>query len=317
MDPTFLDAAAVEAALPSVDAVRGVLRDAFTRLAGGGAVQPAQALTLLPGDAGDSITYTGAVADGPAGPLLGVKVSPYLTARPPGERVSAYTLLVSTDTGRPVLLCDSGALTTERTAGTSALAVDLLAGTDAGVLAVIGAGPVAVAHLRHLRAVRAWREIRVFSPSLAAHPGGAVRFGRDVVVARSAAAAVDGADVVACCTSAADTVVEVDWLSRHAVVTSVSTNAASAREVDPAELHRFAVTCDFRATTPLVAGEMVLAARDHGWSPDAVRADLPELLTGAPPPTDGPVLFRSMGLGLEDVAIASLLVPTSDTGAVS
>ena len=80
-----------------------------------------------------------------------MKVSPYLASHPPGQRVTAWTLLVSTEDGRPALLCDSLALTTERTAGTTALAVDQLAAADAGVLAVVGSGPVALAHLRHVQ----------------------------------------------------------------------------------------------------------------------------------------------------------------------
>lgn len=58
--------------------------------------------------------------------------------------VTAYTLLLSASTVEPVLLVDSLARTTARTAATTALAVDLSA-PDAHKLAVIGAGQVAIA----------------------------------------------------------------------------------------------------------------------------------------------------------------------------
>ncbi len=160
-----LDAAAVERRLPGGAAVRAALRRAFAELAGGTASQPPQVQLCLPDGGGDVIVYPGTLS-GPR--VAGVKASPYLTARPVGERVTAWTLLLSTEDGHPVLLCDSARLTVERTAGTTAVAVDALAPADAGTLAVVGAGPVALAHLRHVGDVRAWRRVVVSSPALAA-----------------------------------------------------------------------------------------------------------------------------------------------------
>jgi L-arginine dehydrogenase len=47
----------------------------------------------------------------------------------------------------------------------------------------------------------------------------------------------------------------------------------------------------------------------HGWSPDSVLGDLPELVSGIARKPSGQhhVFFRSIGLGLEDVAIANEL----------
>ncbi len=58
--------------------------------------------------------------------LFGAKLSPYFPARKDGPKVTAWTVLLSAETGDPILLCDSLALTTERTAGTTALALELL-----------------------------------------------------------------------------------------------------------------------------------------------------------------------------------------------
>ncbi len=70
-------------------------------LAAGTAQQPTQTVLPLTDGASDVIVYPG-TSDGPA--LAGVKLSPYLAARPPGERVTAWTLLLSTSDGQPVLL---------------------------------------------------------------------------------------------------------------------------------------------------------------------------------------------------------------------
>jgi L-arginine dehydrogenase len=142
-------------------AVLAALREAFEQLAFGAAAQPPQLMTLLP-DGGDVITYQGVLAD-----TYGVKVSPYLPDGIGGGQVTAWTLLLSSKTGRPLLLCDSKQLTTERTAATTALAVDLLAPPQAATLAIVGAGPIAQAHLRYARVVREFRTVRAYSPGLA------------------------------------------------------------------------------------------------------------------------------------------------------
>ncbi|MER5999723.1 ornithine cyclodeaminase family protein [Nonomuraea angiospora] len=287
--------------LPELPAARvlNALRAAFTELAGGKATQPPQTVTLLPGG-GDVIAYQAAQGD-----AYGVKVSPYLPQ--PGGRavITAWTLLLSTRTGRPLLLCDAAALTVERTAATSALAVDEVARPGAAALAVIGSGPVARAHLRYARAVRDFTSVRMYSPSLTASAAP-----EDVTVAGSAEEAVAGADVVLLCTSAAQPVIDAAGLQPGTVVTSISTNAPRAHEIAPQALAAMDVYGDHRPTVTATAGEMAIAAEQGLWSAGDLRGDLPELLTGAcPAPTgDRPVFFRSVGLGIEDLAVARLLL---------
>lgn len=69
------------------------------------------------------------------------------------------------------------------------------------------------------------------------------------------------------------------------------------------------VFCDYRQTTPGAAGDMLIASEQHGWDASAVMGDLPELLTemAQRPNNDRHVFFRSIGLGLEDIALANAL----------
>ncbi|HKT98127.1 MAG TPA: ornithine cyclodeaminase family protein, partial [Paraburkholderia sp.] len=162
--PFIADAAQVRAALPALD-VRGVLASMFAALGRGEAVQPPQTLALFPREAGDFITYLGVLAD--VG-VFGAKLSPYIAGTAGAKPViTAWTALLSMQTGQPLMWCDSAQLTTERTAGTTALAVDQLAPREARRLAVIGAGAAALAHIRHTAPLRAWEQIRVYSPKLA------------------------------------------------------------------------------------------------------------------------------------------------------
>ena len=292
--------------LPKVD-VFSTVEAMFGALGRGEAVQPKQVQTLFPGDKGDFINYTGVWMS--AG-VYGLKTSPFIVQEK-GYTVTAWTLLMSTETGNPLLLVDSSRLTLERTAATTAVAVKYLARKDAKHLAVIGTGAQALAHIRYAFGLRDWESVRVWS--LNSHEltkdkreefKAAVQ-GRLEFVS-SKAEALQKADVILLCTSAASAVVEEKDIEGSPLITSISTNASGAHEVDPAMLAKMEVYCDCTATTATVAGEMKLATEAGTWKPEMVKGDLGALVNKAceMPVYDKPVYFRSIGQGLEDVAVA-------------
>ncbi|WP_395601949.1 ornithine cyclodeaminase family protein [Pseudomonas sp. A1230] len=305
--PYVIDQTQARELLARID-VPQTLRKLFRDLAAGNAVQPAQQLVEFPQGAGDFINYLGVLAeDG----MYGVKTSPYIV-REQGPLVTAWTLLMSMQTGQPLLLCDAGELTTARTAATTAVAVDALAPLDARRLAIIGSGKVAQAHLHYVKSLRDWQSISVYSPSLqedpetqalltAATPG--------LTIATRLEAALADADVIMLCTSSAGPVIDPAALSKPALITSISTNAPRAHEVPPQSLNDMQVFCDYRLTTPGSAGEMLIAVEQHGWSTDSIMGDLADLLSEKVqrPNYHRHVFFRSIGLGLEDIALANAI----------
>jgi L-arginine dehydrogenase len=283
-----------------------ILRKLFRDLAAGNAVQPAQQLVEFPQGAGDFINYLGVLAeDG----VYGVKTSPYIV-REQGALVTAWTLLMSMKTGQPLLLCDAGELTTARTAATTAVAVDALAPLDAEHLAIIGSGKVAQAHLHYVKSLRDWQSISLYSPSLSADmqtQSLLKAITPNLKIADSREAAIAEADVIMLCTSSAGPVIDPAALSKPTLITSISTNAPRAHEVPPQSLNDMQVFCDYRLTTPGSAGEMLIASEQYGWSKDSIVGDLADLLSEKVqrPGYDRHVFFRSIGLGLEDIALAN------------
>lgn len=290
--------------LAQVD-VPQILRKLFRDLAAGQAVQPAQQLVEFPQGAGDFINYLGVLAeDG----VYGIKTSPYIV-REQGPLVTAWTLLMSMQTGQPLMLCDAGELTTARTAATTAVAVDALAPLTANRLAIIGSGKVAQAHLHYVKGLRDWQSISLYSPSLSEDLE-TVSLLKTIeprlTIAQSLEAAISDADVVMLCTSSAGPVIDPSSLSKPALITSISTNAPRAHEVPPQSLNDMQVFCDYRLTTPGSAGEMLIAGEKHGWDKSAIVGDLADLLSEKVqrPDYERHVFFRSIGLGLEDIALA-------------
>ena len=301
-----IDQTEAERLLARID-VHQAMRAMFASLAEGRAVQPAQQLVEFPGG-GDFINYLGVLADEG---VYGIKTSPYIPG-PQGATVTAWTLLMSMRSGQPLLLCDAKSLTTARTAATTAVAVEELAPAHATRLAIIGSGPVARAHLHYVKNLRDWQDIHLYSPRLTAESATRQAELRALdprlQLCTSQEEAVATADVILLCTSSAGPVLDPLRLGRNVLVTSISTNAPRAHEVPPASLVGMDVYCDYRATTPGAAGEMVLAS-ESGWNRQLIRGDLPELVSGlvAKPTYERPVFFRSIGLGLEDMALANAL----------
>lgn len=294
--------------LAQVD-VPQILRKLFRDLAAGQAVQPAQQLVEFPQGAGDFINYLGVLAeDG----VYGVKTSPYIV-REQGPLVTAWTLLMSMQTGQPLLLCDAGELTTARTAATTAVAIDALAPLNASRLAIIGSGKVAQAHVHYVKGLRDWQSISLYSPGLsessAEEQAHITRLDPRLSIVDSREVAMADADVIMLCTSSAGPVIDPSLLSKPALITSISTNAPRAHEVPPQSLNDMQVFCDYRVTTPGSAGEMLIAGERHGWNSNAIIGDLPDLISEKVkrPTYHRHVFFRSIGLGLEDIALANAI----------
>lgn len=305
--PYVIDQHQARELLARID-VPQILRKLFRDLAAGNAVQPAQQLVEFPQGAGDFINYLGVLAeDG----VYGVKTSPYIV-REQGALVTAWTLLMSMKTGQPLLLCDAAELTTARTAATTAVAVDTLAPTNATRLAIIGSGKVAQAHLHYVKGLRDWQSISLYSPSLSADAQTKALLKAitpNLRIVDSREATLVEADVIMLCTSSAGPVIDPAALSKPALITSISTNAPRAHEVPPQSLNDMQVFCDYRLTTPGSAGEMLIASEQHGWSKDSIVGDLADLLSEKVqrPDYDRHVFFRSIGLGLEDIALANAI----------
>lgn len=209
------------------------------------------------------------------------------------------------ETGMPTAILDASAVTEIRTAAVTAVATRELARADAAVLAVLGAGVQARSHIEALSLVRPFREIRVFAPTRA---HAAALAGGRVVVAGSAEEAVRGADVVVCATSSREPVLSRAWLAPGVHVNAVGASTPAARELDTATVADAALFADSRESVEHEAGEFQRAMLEKAVSGiHHVRAELGEVLAGMAPgriADEELTVFRSLGLGVEDLAAA-------------
>jgi ornithine cyclodeaminase/alanine dehydrogenase-like protein (mu-crystallin family) len=225
-------------------------------------------------------------------------------------------VLFDGETGRPTAVLNGSAVTSIRTAAVTALATRLLAREDARTLAILGSGVQARAHLRSLMLVAAFEQVRVFSPNaeraraFADEASEALDGRARVAVAASAQAALDGADVVVTATNSAEPVLERDWLAPGAHVNAIGASIPSSREIDVATVAAAELFVDARESLVNEAGEYRLAIAEGLVDADAASvAELGEVALGARSGRSGPdalTVFRSLGIGVEDLAAAEL-----------
>jgi ornithine cyclodeaminase/alanine dehydrogenase-like protein (mu-crystallin family) len=287
----FLDERAVARFLRYDDLIPAIAR-ALTDLSMGRVAQPVR--TVVP-----IVPYHGFLGSMPAyAGALGAKL---VTFYPRNEGIPTHHALITLfrpETGEPLAVMDGRLITEMRTAAASAVATNLLARPDAGVLALLGAGVQAGSHLTALRIVRRFGEVRVWSPRSAA------RFAEQhqVVAVASPEDAVRGADVVVVATAAQTPVLKGTWLNPGTHVNAVGATRPDWRELDDEVVVRARVYVDSREAALKESGDIIAAPR--------VVAEVGEVLAGAAAGRQAPdevTLFKSVGVAVEDVAAAALV----------
>jgi ornithine cyclodeaminase/alanine dehydrogenase-like protein (mu-crystallin family) len=280
----FLTEQDVRELLPMAEAIE-MMRLAFEALARGEAQnQPRRRLVLKTG----SILHHLA---GAYGNYFGTKF--YSTN--PKHGAHFLFALYDAPTAAPLALMEANWLGQIRTGAATGYATDLLANPDAHVLGVIGSGFQARSQVDAIRAVRRIDEVRVWSRNADKRD----RFAREMnaIPAPTAEDAIRGAQIVVTATWAKDPVLEDAWVAPGTHINAVGSNMANRREL-PADLVRRAfIAVDTLEAARIEAGDLILA---DSWNnvvelKDATRGWDPERVS----------IFKSVGLGLEDVAAGS------------
>ena len=134
-------------------------------------------------------------------------------------------------------------------------------------------------------------------------------FGISIEAVETAERAVRGADVIVTMTNAKDPVLEAGWVEPHAHINAAGANQANRREL-PAELVRAAglIAVDSIEQARGESGDLILALDEAGWR-DPKLVELAELASGKRTIERGnrPTIFKSNGLGVQDVAAAGFV----------
>lgn len=302
----FVSGEQLREAVSMEDAVQAV-QDAFIRASRREAEQPAR-LVLQDGTA---LTMMARGSD-TSGTVVKV-VSVYPENRSVGlPTVHALAVWLDAATGEPSLVIDGAALTALRTGAASGVATDLLASKGARVLAVIGAGAQAPDQVRGVCAVRDIDQVRLISRSGASAFALAEQLADEIPgVAFSISAAVDeavaGADVVCCATTAVDPVLSWSENLGRLHINAIGSYRRGMKELGVDLLVRAAlIVVDEVNAACTEAGEIIDALATGVISASSL-IEIGTLALGPPSSVEGVTLFKSVGIALQDWAVAHLL----------
>ena len=217
-------------------------------------------------------------------------------------------------TGAPICLADAAEITAVRTAAASAVATDILAREDADILAVVGVGKQAAAHIRAISNVRTLKDVRVWGRSIeraeafAADMSAAT--GLPVRAVAGIAEATLGAGIVCTVTAAIDPILDLACVTPGAHVNAVGSSGPGQAEIasDLVAASRFIV--DHREHVLAHGGEFLRAKAEGLVGEDHIAAELGEVLSRVRLGRTGPddiTLYKSLGHAAQDLAAAAWL----------
>jgi len=224
------------------------------------------------------------------------------------EGARFVVVLFAADRPEVLALIEADRLGQLRTGAASAVAARHLAKSDARSLGLIGTGWQAESQLACIRAAvpgiervvaysRDAKRLAAFCKRFGAEPG---EYNRDAAEQ----------DIVVTATTSKDPVLRGEWLKSGALVCAMGANRIESREIDNAVVERAAfVCCDSKEQARLEAGDLAEPV-ERGVLDWLEVHELSEVIggeTSGRASDDDIVLFKSLGIAAEDIAVAGLV----------
>lgn len=218
--------------------------------------------------------------------------------------IQAEVFVLDAATGRRLVVLDGATVTARRTAALSLLAARALAPDPSGPLLVIGSGAQGAAHVDAFADGLGTRRVFICSRTAAAAEALAARArarGLDATAVTDPDAAARAAALIVTATTSAMPVLP-EAIRPDAFIAAVGAFRRDMAEVPAALVRRARLIVDTLEGAQAEAGDLIQAGID--WTAALAIEDALE----AGRPTDGPVLFKSVGHALWDLAAARLAV---------
>ena len=241
---------------------------------------------------------------------LGLKS--YTTGKFPAQ---FYVYLFDPKHGGMTAIVEADHLGAVRTGAASGVATKLLARLDAATMGLFGTGKQARTQLEAVCKVRPFKRVHVYSRDGAKRAAFATEMsavcGVEVVPVNSPEEAARGMDVICTATTAREPVLLGKWLADGTHVNLAGSNFLSKAEADVDVFRRAKlVTIDSKDQGRTEAGDFVAAldaAVLHWGEIHELAPVLVGRYAGRQSPTEITV-FKSLGLGVEDIAVAAKVV---------
>ncbi|HYD62667.1 MAG TPA: ornithine cyclodeaminase family protein [Noviherbaspirillum sp.] len=241
----------------------------------------------------------------PGSGIAGTKV--YTTVN---GRFRFVIVLFSTEDGTPLAAIEGDEMTGLRTAAATAVAAEYLAPAQARTLAIIGTGVQARSHVPALCGTRDFSEILVagveYQAQFAAEAEEKTGIPARAVGIDEAAAS---ADVLLTVTRSKTPLFSGELLKEGAFVAAIGASKPDVRELDDAAIRRAsAIVVEWKPQAREEAGDLVLCEPDtFDWNRVLELGDVVAGTADYARHSSDIVIYKAVGVGLEDVALAGLV----------
>jgi ornithine cyclodeaminase/alanine dehydrogenase-like protein (mu-crystallin family) len=226
-----------------------------------------------------------------------------------------HVTLYDPKTGEMTALIQADYLGQVRTGAASGVATRKLARPDATTVGLFGTGKQARTQLLAVCQVRKVSRVHVYGRDNERRKQFAAEMSREcgteVVPVAAPGEAAKGLDIVITATTSREPVLMGEWVADGAHLNVIGSNYLSKSEIDVEVLRRAAlVAVDSKEQAKLEAGDFVAALKAGVLHWQDV-SELSQILVGRHPGRQTPqdvTVFKSLGLGVEDIAVAAKVV---------
>ena len=236
--------------------------------------------------------------------------------------INALVVLVDTETGCPSAVMDGTYLTALRTGAVSGAATELLARADARTVAILGTGVQGRTQLEAVCVARSIEQVFLYDP----HENVVAKFyaemlkrgapvPKNIVICKTAEAAVAEADVICTSTTAREPVFLDASLKSGTHVNAIGSYTPDMQEIPSETMRRARVFADSTEACWAETGDLIIPRENGFIASDHVQAELGELASGMKSGrenTEEITLFKSVGNAIQDVAVGSLVLQEAE-----
>lgn len=288
----------IEHVLTDSESIRQVVEAAFVDLEQG---QAAQQLRMRTEAQEVKLSTLGAVIPGQG--IVGAKV--YTTIR---GKFTFLIVLFSTETGEVLATLDAGIITKKRTAACSVLMAQQFAWPESKKLAVLGLGTQGLEHFLQLTEAFELEEVHIVSPHLDVEQIAFCRANTTATVSVvEPEQAVQDADIIVTASRSELPIVHGEWLKPGAFIAAIGSSLPHTRELDDEVICRVSrIVVESKEQALAEAGDLVLAKVPNLEQKIQTMGEV-LLDKSAAYQKQQIVLYKAVGVALEDIAVAGLV----------
>jgi ornithine cyclodeaminase/alanine dehydrogenase-like protein (mu-crystallin family) len=241
---------------------------------------------------------------------LGLKVLLGVPAKRKTGLTYFLVLLLDPEDASLLAIISAGRLTQLRTGAASAVATKCLAKNAFGSIGILGAGVQGYAQLEAMAAIAKLKETSIYDMDTQRSQAVADKAKCELGVNARVARKIDELyekDVICTATTAVKPLIFGDKLRDGLHINAIGSNAPNRQEIDHTVLLKSKVFTDKTEQALQEAGDLVIPINQRLYDADRIVGEIADVVTGrikGRTSNSDITLFKSVGIALEDVAVA-------------